>query len=94
MMRQWGIQPVALKPVGNGICDVGANIIIDSRKLLPQDERNDAYILIEAGFFGVAMLITWDAHLLDASNAALNEVLVSLDLYPVQIVHPKVILKD
>lgn len=93
-MREWGIQPVSLKPVGNGICDVGANIILESRKLLPEEERNDAYILIEAGFFGVVMLVTWDSHLLDADNSALNEVLVSLDLNRVQIVHPRVILKD
>src|SRR4051812_5127538 len=26
-MREWGIQPVSLKPVGNGICDIVANVI-------------------------------------------------------------------
>lgn len=93
-LREWGIQPVHLKPVGNGICEIGARIMVESRKLLPPGECNDAYILIEAAFFGVVMLVTWDSHLLDASNAALNEVLTSLDLNPVQIVHPRVILKD
>jgi len=62
--------------------------------LLPEDERNDAYILIESAFFGVAMLLTWDKHLLEASNSELNEVLSSLDLFPVQILHSRVILKD
>ena len=93
-MRSWGIQPGSLMPVGNGISGVAANIIIDSRELLPQGEYNDAYVFIESAFFGVAMLVTWDSHLLDASNAALNEVVTSLDLNPVQIVHPRVILKD
>jgi rRNA-processing protein FCF1 len=26
-MREWGIQPIGLRPVGNGICDVAANVI-------------------------------------------------------------------
>jgi rRNA-processing protein FCF1 len=90
-MRENGIQPGSLKPVGNGICDVAANII-ESRKLLPEGERNDAYILIEGSFHGVAMLITWDGDLLTANNTALNDVLLSLHLNRVQIVHPDVIL--
>jgi hypothetical protein len=89
--RSWGIQPIALKPVGNGICEVAANIIA-ARGLLPDEERNDAFILIEAAFCGVVMLVTWDSHLLGASNEGLNEVLKSFDLYPVQIAHPRVIL--
>lgn len=92
-MRSWGIQPTGLKPVGNGICEVAANIIA-ARGLLPEEERNDAYVIIESGFFGVTMLLTWDSHLLDADNSRLNEVLKSFDLHPVQIVHPSVILKD
>lgn len=71
-MRQWGINPVALKPVGNGICDVVANVIA-SRGLLPEEERNDALILIECAFWQAALLITWDRHLLDASNSALTK---------------------
>lgn len=91
-MRGWGINPsIILKPVGNGICEIAADVIAN-RKLLPDEERNDAYILIEAAFIGAAMLVTWDSHFLDASNAALNEVLKSFDLHPVQIVHPRVIL--
>lgn len=92
-MRQWGINPVALKPVGNGICDVIANVIA-SRGLLPAEERNDAFIFIECGFWQAALLITWDRHLLEVSNSALNEVLKSFDLAPVQVVSPNVILKD
>jgi len=90
-MRQWGIQPWILKPVGNGICEVIADVIA-ARKILPEHERNDAFIVIEAGFAGGCMLATWDRHLLDASNAALNEVLASFDLHPVQITDPKTIL--
>lgn len=92
-MREWGIEPVGLRPVGNGICEIAANVIA-SRGLLPEEERHDAYILIECGFCRVAMLVTWDQHLLSAPNAELNEVLKSFDLHPVQIVHPAVILKD
>jgi rRNA-processing protein FCF1 len=90
-MRSWGIQPTGLTPVGNGICEIVAEVIAN-RGLLPPEERNDAFTLIEAAFFGASMLITWDGHLLSASQAGLSEVLTSFDLRPVQIVHPRVIL--
>lgn len=90
-MLGWGITPFGLKPVGNGICEIAANVIL-GRGLLPPGERNDAYIIIEAGFLGVAMLLTWDSHLLDASNDSLNQILVSFDLHSVQILNPAVIL--
>jgi predicted nucleic acid-binding protein len=91
-LRAWGIQPLTLKPVGNGICDVAADVIAN-RRLLPEEERNDAYVLVESGVCGAALLLTWDNHLLSASNEALNDVLKSFDLHPVQILHPKVILE-
>jgi predicted nucleic acid-binding protein len=91
-MLQWGVQPYTLRPVGNGICDVVADVIAN-RDLLPPEERNDAYVLIEAGFIAAAMLVTWDVHLLKANNEKLNGVLASFDLHPVQIVHPEVILR-
>lgn len=90
-MRSWGIQPIGLKPVGNGICEIVCDVIA-GRGLLPPEERNDACLIIEAGFCGAAMLITWDGHILNASQAGLNEVLTSFDLHPIQIVHPRVIL--
>jgi predicted nucleic acid-binding protein len=90
-MLTWGIQPISLKPVGNGICEIAANIIAN-RKLLPEEERNDAYILTEAAVCNAHMLLTYDGHLLKASNTDLNEVLTSLDLSAVQILPPKAIL--
>ena len=91
-MLAWHIQPITLRPVGNGICEIVCGIIAQ-RNLLPAEEKNDACILIEAGFCGAAMLLTWDDHLLSADNAALNGVLTSFDLHPVQILHPKSILQ-
>ena len=90
-MREWGVQPATLKPVGNGICEIVANVIA-ARDLLPESEKNDAFIVIEAGFYGVSILLSWDEHLIGADNARLNEVLRSFDLHPVQIAHPRIIL--
>jgi predicted nucleic acid-binding protein len=90
-MRQWGIQPFSLVPVGNGICDIITDVILN-RKLLPDGERHDAYILIESSFGAAAMLVTWDTDLLEAPNDAINEVLRSFDLHPIQIVHPRIVL--
>jgi hypothetical protein len=90
-MRTWGIEPIALKPVGNGICEMVANVI-SSRNLLPDEEKNDACVLIEAAFCGALFLITWDGHLLDAPNDLLNSALGDFDLPRVQIAHPRVLL--
>lgn len=90
-MRLWGVQPVALKPVGNGICEVIADKIA-YRRILPPEERNDAYIFIESAFCGAVRLLTWDSDLLDADNGALNSLLNEHDLPPVPIVSPERIL--
>jgi predicted nucleic acid-binding protein len=87
----WGIQPTGLKPVGNGICGIVAEQIVQ-RRLLPPDEKHDAYVLIEAAFHSAKKLISWDRHFLDADQAALNKLLNDYDLPAVEICSPERIL--
>lgn len=90
-LRSWGVQPYTLKPVGNGICDIAADLIA-GRGLLPEEEKNDAYLVIEAGLCGVALFLTWDSHLTEADNDGLNGVLDYFDLARIKIQHPREIL--
>jgi hypothetical protein len=90
-MLEWGIQPTGIKPVGNGICDIIADAIA-GRGLLPSDQRNDAYILVESGIIGAAKLISWDGHFLEADSNAVQQLLKDFHLHPVQITSPDLIL--
>ena len=62
LASKWGIQPVNLVPVGHGIVDAIA-AKIRARGLLPDEEKNDAFILAESAVLECSMLLTSDAHL-------------------------------
>lgn len=90
-MRRWGIQPAGIKPVGNGICEVVADRFV-SERLLPKGEIHDIYVIIEASFYNVVYLFTWDSDILDADEKEVNRLLVNYDLNKVAIRHPRIIL--
>ena len=92
-LRSWGIQPVGVKPVGNGVCEVVCERFI-KEKILPEGEIHDIYVIIEASFYGVVYLFTWDTDILDSDNKEVNRLLVNYDLNPVAITHPRVILEE
>ena len=62
LTSKWGIQPVNLVPVGHGIVDTIA-AKIRARGLLPNEEKNDAFILAESAVLECSILLTSDAHL-------------------------------
>ena len=90
-MREWGIQPAGIKPVGNGICEVVAERFVNE-KLLPKGEIHDIYVIIEASFYNVVYLFTWDTDILGADEKEVNRLLVNYDLNKVAIRHPRTIL--
>ena len=47
LKREWGFSPVDLIPVGHGIVEIAADLLIKAG-LLPAEERNDSLILAEA----------------------------------------------
>lgn len=63
-----------------------------AEKILPKGEIHDIYVIIEASFYGVVFLFTWDTDILDADHKEVNRLLVNYDLNPVAIRHPSVIL--
>lgn len=91
-MRGWGIQPAGVKPVGNGICEVVTERFLTER-LLPQGEKHDIYVIVEASFYAVEFLFSWDSDILNANETEVNRLLVGYDLNAIRIRHPKVILE-
>ncbi len=60
-------EPLNLIPVGKGIAEQ-MSFELRSSGILPEEEQNDAAIIAEAALIGCAVLLTSDAHLLDAQK--------------------------
>jgi predicted nucleic acid-binding protein len=91
-MREWGISPFDLMPVGHGITEQFTRRLTN-RGLLPEEEVNDGQILAEASLANIAVLATADHHLLDIDEADLLAAFSDSDLPPVRPFHPKSLLK-
>lgn len=91
-MREWEIYPYDLKAVGHGIAEEDAHKLMSSG-LVPDDEFHDGLILIETALACIPVLVTSDKHLLQINPPALAQALIDLDLNPVQIAHPKQLLR-
>ena len=91
-MRAWGLTPFDLKSVGHGITDQFSEKLM-RLGLLPEGEFNDGLILAETALAGIPALATSDADLLDIEEIPLRVQFEAADLLPVQICHPKLLLK-
>jgi predicted nucleic acid-binding protein len=91
-MRAWGLTPFDLKSVGHGITEQFSKRLL-RLGLLPEGEFNDGLILAETALAGIPVLVTSDADLLEIEDVPLRVHFESADLPPVQICHPKLLLK-
>jgi hypothetical protein len=91
-MRRWEILPYDLQAVGHGITEVNARKLMDSG-LLPEEEFNDGQIVIEVALACIPTLVTSDNHLLKINPAQLTQKLDEFHLPPVNIYHPKDLLR-
>ncbi len=91
-MRAWGLAPFDLKSVGHGITEQFSQKLLRVG-LLPEGEFNDGLILAETSLAGIPVLATSDADLLDIEEIPLRVQFEESDLLPVQICHPKLLLK-
>jgi len=91
-LREWDILPLTLSEVEMTIAERVANRLLEKR-LLPEQEFNDALILSEAALAGVPLLVTSDNHLLEIDQDALTMEFSAADLSPSHPVHPKGLLK-
>lgn len=77
--------------VGHGITEQFARVLI-TKKLLPEEEFNDGFLLAEASFMGVEGLLTSDKHLTSINENALRLAFEEKDLSPVTIHRPRVLM--
>ena len=91
-MRNWRLEPYDLKSVGHGITEQFSRKLI-RLGYLPEGEFNDGLILAETSLAHIPLLVTSDAHLLDIDETKLRVCFDDADLMPVQIFHPKPLLK-
>jgi rRNA-processing protein FCF1 len=63
----WGYEPLNIIPVGKGIAEQ-ISFRLRSRGIIPEEEQNDAAIVAEAALIGCTILLSSDAHLLEAAK--------------------------
>ncbi|HTA31253.1 MAG TPA: hypothetical protein VK731_12255 [Candidatus Cybelea sp.] len=63
------------------------------RRLLPEEECNDAMILAETAVEGIPLLVTSDKHFLEMDEDALALAFSEADLPAAHPVHPKALLR-
>jgi predicted nucleic acid-binding protein len=85
-------QPIPLAAVAHGIAD---RISTELRKcgLIPEEERNDSLILAESAILECSLLITKDAHLLNADSTRLKQLLLCFDVTATLILHPSAVIR-
>jgi predicted nucleic acid-binding protein len=91
-MRFWNLSPFDLKSVGHGITKQFSEKLLRVG-LLPEGEFHDGLILAETALANIPALVTSDADLLDIDASKLAVEFEAADLPPVQICHPKLLLK-
>jgi len=91
-LRFWHLTPFDLKSVGHGITERFSEKLM-RLGLLPEGEFNDGLILAETALAGIPVLVTSDTDLLDIEEIPLRIQFGEADLPPVQICHPKLLLK-
>lgn len=90
-IRRWCISPWTLIPVGNAITEQFHHAIV-KEGILPEQEKNDAFIIAETALAAVPFLVTSDQILCNVDGPRLCKTLSSSDLPMVTICHPKRIL--
>lgn len=87
LLDPWGFSPMNCIPVGHGIVEETARKIL-AAGLLPEEERNDAFVVAEAGLLDASLLITSDRHLRGVEHERLKVLLDRCDISTPLIVSP------
>jgi rRNA-processing protein FCF1 len=79
-MIAWGYEPWNVIPVGKGITEQ-ISFKLRRHGVIPDEEENDASLTAEAALIGCEILLTSDAHLLEAQeNPRFREILKGCDV--------------
>ena len=91
-MLQWGIKPFDLISVERGITESFYNRLVRKR-LLPEGEKHDGFILAETAIVEIPVLVTSDGDLLNMDGALLKITFDEASLAHVTPCHPKRLLR-
>jgi predicted nucleic acid-binding protein len=89
---QWGVFAFNLTRLDQTIAERFAQKLLE-KKLLPEEECNDAMILAETAVENIPLLVTSDRHFLDMDEDALALAFSEADLPAAHPVHPKALLQ-
>lgn len=91
-LDSWDIQVFPLADVQLDLARRLAATLID-RRLLPDDELNDAFVLAEAAVAGVPLVVSSDKHLLEINLDSLRDACADADLAAVFPASPRRLLR-
>ncbi len=89
---KWGVFAFNLTLLDQSIAERFAQMLLE-RKLLPEEQRNDAMILAETAVESIPLLVTSDKHFLDMNEDKLALAFSDSDLSAAHPVHPKALLR-
>ena len=90
---RWHFQPTDFNAVQDAITANAVRRLRDSG-LIPYEERNDAFVVVEAAVLNCVLLVSRDSHLLEIDPVKLNYLLQQLDLPTPVIASPEKLMKD
>jgi hypothetical protein len=91
-LRRHNIEPINFIPVGHGIIEVTADKI-RARGLLPEEEKNDSFLLAEAALLGCNILLSSDGHLRSVPYEQLKMLLDECDVNTPLICSPSEVVR-
>ena len=90
---RWHFQPTDFNAVQEAITANAVRRLRDSG-LIPYEERNDAFVVVEAAVLNCVLLVSRDSHLLEIDPVKLNYLLQQLDLPTPVIASPEKLMKE
>lgn len=88
----WGFLSFPLEPADNGIAKIIASRIVE-KELLPDKDEDDGLVIAEAAMQNCNMLVTYRKVLLDAPFDQLRLLLIEMDVSPLVVIPPELIVK-
>lgn len=91
-LLSWGFEPLDLQPVGHGIVErIGDEIRF--KGLLPEEERNDSYIIAEVALCECDVLVSSDTAITGVDQVNLSSILKGSHVKPVAILWPRQVVR-
>lgn len=91
LVQEWRCEPFNCLPVGNGIVEETGRKL-RAKQLLPEEEINDSFVIVEAGLIGATLLTSSDWHIHDINQQSLKIELDAADITTPLISSPRKIV--